>query len=207
MAAVKICGLMNRGDIDAVNHSKPDFAGFVFAPGRRRIQFRHARLLIEELDAAIIPVGVFVNEAVETVVEIVKDCALDVVQLHGEEDSAYISALRWLLHSEIPICKAIRVRDASSLLKADRFGCDMLLLDAWCAGQAGGAGREFDWKLLEGFSRPYFLAGGLNAGNIVSAIELLNPFGVDVSTGVETDGLKDGEKINAFIALARGEKG
>lgn len=205
MTRVKICGLTRMEDIEAVNRCRPDYAGFVFAPSRRQVSMDLARLLTEALDAPILSVGVFVDEDAARVVDIAKQCALGAVQLHGNEDNAYISTLRKLLPTGTLVIKAIRVRDEASLAQAEQLQCDLLLLDAFTQGQAGGAGKAFDWRLLNGFNKPYLLAGGLHAGNAAGAIETLNPFGVDVSTGVETNGLKDGDKIAQFISIARRE--
>ncbi len=204
MTLVKICGLMRPEDVEAVNRFRPDYAGFVFAKSRRQVAPEHARRLIARLDPVIVPVGVFVDESVETVAAIAGLCRLGAVQLHGSEDNSYISSLRKLLPPDVIVIQAVRVRDAASLVVTEQSFCDLLLLDACAEGVAGGAGQTFDWRLLEGFSKPYLLAGGLRGGNVAEAVRKLKPLGVDVSSGVETDGNKDYDKIGRFIELARG---
>jgi phosphoribosylanthranilate isomerase len=203
MTKIKICGLTRDEDIDAVNTYMPNYVGFVFALSSRRLVPGTARLLIARLKPDILPVGVFVNETAEDIVDIAKYCRLGAVQLHGSEDHGYISRLRELLPSGISIWKAVRVSDAHSLEGVKAIDCDLLLLDSNAKGHAGGTGVSFDWRLLAGFPKPYLLAGGLHGENVGEAIQLLNPFGVDVSSGVETDGAKDEQKIGQFISLVR----
>lgn len=205
MARVKICGLTRAADVAAVNKCGADFAGFVFAESRRRVSPDEARQLIEALHPTVTPVGVFVDEDAENVALITKTCKLGAVQLHGTESNVYISALRKLLPCGIKIIKAVRVKDATSLEAAGGLECDLLLLDAYNGSAAGGSGKRFDWNCIVDFDRPYLLAGGLNAGNVADALSRLQPYGVDVSTGVETDGTKDETKIAEFIRLVRGE--
>lgn len=202
MTRVKICGLMRHEDADAVNAAKPDFAGFVFAESRRQVMPGSARKLIGRLDVGIAPVGVFVDEKPEDVADIARYCRLAAVQLHGHEDNAYIASLRKLLRGE-RVIQAFRVRDEETLERAAGSASDLLLLDAWAESEAGGTGRAFDWKLLSGFECPYLLAGGLNEGNVEGALERLRPWGVDISSGVETEGAKDAGKIIRFTELVR----
>jgi phosphoribosylanthranilate isomerase len=203
MTKVKICGLMRPEDVEAVNEARPEFAGFVFAKSRRRLMPGNARLLIERLDAGILPVGVFVDEPPEDAADIARYCRLGAVQLHGAEDNGYIERLRRRLRPGVQVIRAFRVKDEETLERASGSACDLLLLDAWSADATGGTGRAFDWRLLMGFECPYLLAGGLNEGNVEEAIERLRPWGVDVSSGVETDGAKDRKKIIRFTELAR----
>lgn len=203
MTKVKVCGLMRPEDADAVNEARPDWAGFVFAPGRRQMMPGNVRLLVGRLAEGIVPVGVFVDEKPEEIADIARYCRLGAVQLHGAEDNACISALRRMLGHGIRIIQAVRMKDEESLERASASNSDLLLLDAYSADGAGGMGRAFDWSLLAGFECPYILAGGLNEGNLGDALERLRPYGVDVSTGVETEGQKDGNKIIRFVRLAR----
>ena len=203
MMKVKICGLMRTEDIAAVNRHKPDYAGFVFAQSRRQVSQELARQLIHGLDATILPVGVFVDEDAGSVAGIAAYCGLGAVQLHGNEDIAYIAHLRSLLPVDTLIIKALSVKDDTLFHLDPAIGCDLLLLDTHYNGFPGGGGRVFDWSCIENIKTPFLLAGGLTADNLPMALELLHPYGVDVSSGVETGGIKDEEKVAAFIALAR----
>ncbi|NLI93157.1 MAG: phosphoribosylanthranilate isomerase [Peptococcaceae bacterium] len=200
---VKVCGLTRNEDVDAVNSFLPDYAGFVFAESKRRITRSRAASLIKNLDPLIKPVGVFVNMDCKEIAAITQFCGLAAVQLHGHEDNPYMSKLRSLLPEGIQIIKALRVQNQAILADVSGITCDLLLLDAYKEGLAGGTGEVFDWKLLQDFPRPYILAGGLNPSNLQTAVEALHPYGVDVSSGVETGGLKDREKIRDFIQTAR----
>lgn len=207
MTKVKVCGLMRPEDVEAVNRHGADYAGFVFAESRRRVAPDDSKALIRSLNPMIMPVGVFVDEEVERVADIANFCALGAVQLHGGEGNGYVAALRKLLPAGTMVIKAVRVRDAGSLKQAETADYDLLLLDAYSDDVAGGAGKTFDWNLLEGFGRPYLLAGGLKSDNVAQAVSRLKPYGVDVSTGVETDGKKDETKIAEFIEKARSVRG
>ena len=193
MVRIKICGLTRQCDIDAVNIEKPDYIGFVFAESRRKVSAQLAAKLREKLNEDITPVGVFVNEAAENILSLIKDGVIDAVQLHGAEDEEYINRLKD--STEKPVIKAVSVCKTGDIQKWATTRADYLLLDH--AG--GGTGHPFDWDLIGETDKPYFLAGGLNADNVSDAVNQLKPFAVDVSSGVETDGLKDSKKINAFI--------
>ena len=209
MSKVKICGLSRINDIEAVNRVLPDFIGFVFAPSRRRVEISAASILKEKLDPRIKAVGVFVNEDTETTAEIFRNGIIDMVQLHGDEDDAYIKRLKD--KCGCPVIKAIGIDDADgNVLPHTGFQRpdlpsepDFLLFDT-LSGQRGGTGRSFDWKILkEHRGLQFFLSGGLSIGNVAAAIQLLDPFCVDVSSGVETNGIKDTKKIEEFISLVR----
>lgn len=200
---IKICGLKRLADIDAVNRCRPDFAGFVFAPSRRQVTPGQARELILMLDPEIIPVGVFVNLEPLKMAEIARFCGLGAVQLHGREGNDEIRQLRRLLPPDILIIKAIQVKSADSLAGSSEIPADLLLLDAFVPGADGGSGASFPWSWVRDLTRPYFLAGGLDSKNVRQAIALLQPWGVDVSSGVETEGLKDEMKITEFIRKVR----
>ncbi|KUO64027.1 MAG: hypothetical protein APF84_07905 [Gracilibacter sp. BRH_c7a] len=203
MAKIKICGLTREQDIYAVNEFLPDYAGFVFAKSRRKLTCPRAVELITILNPTIKPVGVFVNNDPGELTDIAKACNLAAVQLHGDEDNHYIDNLRKLLPEGTLVIKAVRVKSREILETASAIECDIFLLDSFQEGVAGGTGDTFDWTLLKDFTRPYFLAGGLNKNNVTIAVQMLHPFGIDVSSGVETDGLKDSNKILAFIKKAR----
>jgi len=203
MTRVKICGLRRMADVTAVNRCKPEYAGFVFAPGKRRVTPEEAARMIAALDPAVLPVGVFADAGPEEVARAAALCGLRAVQLHGGEDGAYIARLRPLLPAGTLVFKAVRVRDRAALERACGLDCDLFVLDAWHPGRMGGTGETFDWSLAGGFSRPFLLAGGLNADNIPRAVKACKPLGIDVSTGAETDGFKDEAKIAAIIEAAR----
>ncbi len=193
MTLVKICGLTRPEDIDAVNSLSLDMAGFVFyGPSRRCMTRDSARELGSGLDPSIVKVGVFVDEDPLVIADLVGSGIIDAVQLHGVEDGAYIHGLRRLV--DAPVIKTFLVRDRGDIEAANRSDADYVLLDSGM-----GSGRTFDWSLLEDMDRDYILSGGLNPGNIRDAVEMLHPYGVDVSSGVETDGRKDPLKMSAFL--------
>jgi phosphoribosylanthranilate isomerase len=193
MIKVKICGLTRLCDIDAVNIEKPDYIGFVFADSRRKVTPQQAMELRGELSQGIIPTGVFVNEKIEHIISLILNGVIDVVQLHGTEDEEYIEKLKKLTTK--PIIKAVSVQKTGDVQKWASTSADLLLFD----NKSGGTGQTFDWGLIGKTSKPYFLAGGLDVNNITKAINQTTPFAVDISSGVETDGFKDPEKIKEFI--------
>lgn len=207
MTKVKICGLKRKEDIEYVNKYLPDYIGFVFAESKRRVSVELAESLKKNLSPEIKTVGVFVNEDLESLLETIKRLSLDCVQIHGDESSMYIEALKEKLKGErkIEIWKAIRVKDGDSIEKMSEYNVDAFVLDAYIEGAYGGGGKTFDWELASK-AKEYgkiILAGGLNTENVKEAIDKLAPFGVDVSSGVETSGYKDGDKIRDFIYKAR----
>lgn len=189
----KICGLMTLEDVRYVNEAKPDYVGFVLAKSRRRISREQARQLRMELDPSIQAVGVFVNELPDIVAGYLEDGIIDIAQLHGQEDEFYIRKLQ--MTSGAMVMKAFSVRTEADLEKARQSSADMILLDHG----KGGTGESFDWRLLETFERPYFLAGGITPENAQEAIRRFHPFALDVSSGVETDGKKDKAKIMEIV--------
>ena len=198
MTKIKLCGLTRPADILTANQIKPDFIGFVFAAiSKRCVAAEQAAELKRLLDPEIKAAGVFVNEAPETISELLNSGMIDMAQLHGKEDEDYIRMLRTL--TDRPLIRAFRIRTAEDLTGALSCSADHILLDA-----GAGDGITFDWELLRGFSRPYFLAGGLNPENVHSAVEKLHPYAVDVSSGIETDGMKDPAKMTAFVKAVRG---
>ena len=198
MTKVKICGLSRVEDIDAVNSALPDYIGFVFAQSSRRIDEATAMMLKERLDLQIKSVGVFVNEDAENVAALCNCGVIDFAQLHGDEDEDYIARLKD--RCGCPVIKAIGIGDE---LMTYPCNADYLLFDT-LSHKRGGSGAAFNWSLLAGFSgKPFFIAGGLSAHNVSEVIITLAPFGVDVSSGVETNGKKDVEKIYEFISIVR----
>ncbi len=198
---IKFCGLSRNCDIETANVLSPDYVGFVFAKNSRRcVSFARAKELKALLAPGILTVGVFVNEDPRTVAAFLEAGVIDAAQLHGDEDTDYIRGLKSL--TKAPLIKAFGLRSIHDLPAVERCPADLVLLDS----PGGGTGRLFDWQLLENIQRPYFLAGGLSAENVGEAIARLRPFGVDVSSGIETGGYKDREKMTAFAAAVREEK-
>lgn len=204
---IKICGLMRSKDIEYVNEFMPDYIGFVFAKSKRQIDFDTAKRLKEKLDKSIKTVGVFVDEDIETIAQIVNEGVIELVQLHGSEDESYILNLRQKLKSDTGIIKAVHVNSLNNNILKDNLlnkistNADFVLLDS-----GAGSGEVFDWDRKIVCNKPVFLAGGLNEYNVSEAIKKIQPFAVDVSSGVETAGFKDIEKIRSFIKKVKTEK-
>lgn len=195
---MKFCGLTRSQDVEIVNELKPDYIGFVFFPkSKRYVSPEQAGQLKSRLCPEIKAVGVFVNEEPEIVADLLENGTIDMAQLHGKEDEAYIKRLRQLTNR--PILQAFRVDTEADIRQAEQSTADDILLDSG----AGGTGTTFDWDLLKHVSRPYFLAGGLGVHNIKNAVETLHPFGVDVSSGIEENGVKDPIKMQKFADLVR----
>ena len=199
MTKIKLCGLSRPQDIRAVNGLKPEFIGFVFAPkSKRYVSPQQAAELKALLDPGIRAVGVFVNEAPEAVAQLLNSGVIDMAQLHGSEDEDYIRQLR--TRTGKPIIQAFRVASQADVVQAENSIADHILLDS-----GAGTGRAFNWTLIRHVGRPYFLAGGLDPYNVEQAVEQLNPYAVDVSSGIETAGVKDPAKMAAFVAAVRRE--
>lgn len=203
---VKICGITNEADALAAVEAGADALGFVFFESSpRHITHADAAAFIHRLPPYVVKVGVFVDAPADEVVNAIRQCGLNVLQFHGAEDPDYC------LQFGLMTMKAFRVRDAASLEELTRFRTDAWLLDAYVAGQAGGTGETFNWELAraaQGRGRPIFLAGGLTPENVAAAVKQVQPYGVDVSSGVEaTPGKKDHAKVNAFIKAAKEAQG
>jgi phosphoribosylanthranilate isomerase len=196
MVKIKLCGLKRNCDIVWANELRPDYVGFVFAGQRRRVDDNQAAELRHILDQQIPAVGVFVNDAMQHIEELVRRQVIQWIQLHGQEDEAYISCLRQ--HTGRPIIKAFSIRTQQDIETAKASSADYVLLDSG----AGGTGRQFDWSHIGSLGRPYFLAGGLTPENAAAAAAI-GPYAVDVSSGVETNGVKDYKKIKKFMAQIR----
>ena len=199
---LKICGLSRPCDIEWVNDAGVDFAGFVFTRSRRQVSPEQAKQLHSMLKKEIPAVGVFVNETIETIVGLVEDGVIDWVQLHGQEDEAYINELKSKV--SCPVIQAFSVRTKEDVLRARESYADYILLDQG----GGGTGRTFDWSLLERSKAaenktPFFLAGGLGVDNLEEAIRTTRPFAVDLSSSLETDGRKDAGKIREAVRIVR----
>ena len=199
MTKIKLCGLSLPCDIEVANELKPDYIGFVFAPkSRRYVTYKKAEELKSLLSPDIEAVGVFVNEPSPNIATLLKKGIIDIAQLHGDEDEDYIAELRLL--TDKTIIKAFRIKTANDIKIVEQSTADDILLDS-----GAGTGTVFDWELLKSIQRPYFLAGGLDARNVASAIKTLHPYAVDVSSGIETDGVKDKTEMAAFVAAVRKE--
>ena len=199
MAKLKICGLTCKEDIEAVNGAKPDFAGFIIeVPGRRRsLTAEQVKVLVKGLNEETLPIGVFVDAPPELPISLLRDGTLWAAQLHGNEDEDYIEKIQNMTGK--PVIKAFSIKTREDVEKAKKSSADYILLDHG----KGGTGESFDWSLIRNMDRPYFLAGGLNAENVEQAILQTHPFAVDISSGVETDGVKDPKKITECIRRIR----
>ncbi|MBE6511999.1 MAG: phosphoribosylanthranilate isomerase [Methanobrevibacter olleyae] len=208
MVKLKICGMRRSEDIEMANRYTLDYIGFVFADSPRKVSYEQAKELSELLSDEIVPVGVFVNEHMKLIVDLFKDGIIEMAQLHGDEDEKYIRNLKDKSIEEtgkqIPVINAIEIKDGADyndeLLKWRDSASDYFILDS-----GKGSGKTFDWSLIdkesEFFKNSIFLAGGLNSENLALAIGEFNPFAVDLSSSVETDGFKDEEKIKDIIKI------
>lgn len=199
MTRIKLCGLSRSCDIEAANAVKPEYIGFVFAPkSKRYVTPDKARQLKAILSPDIKAVGVFVNESADTVAELLEKRIIDIAQLHGSEDETYFAELRKQISR--PIIKVFPAASESDVERAEQSTAEYILFDS-----GAGSGTVFDWSLLQKTKRPYFLAGGLTLNNVADAIKSLHPYAVDISSGIETDGVKDKTKMAAFVAAVREE--
>ena len=208
MVKVKICGMRRVEDIEMANKYVPDYIGFVFAESPRKVSYEQAKELSGLLSDDIVSVGVFVNEHMKLIVDLFKEGIIEIAQLHGDEDEKYIKDLKDKsieeTGKEIPVINAIEIKDDTdfndTVLKWRDSLSDYFILDS-----GKGSGKTFNWDLIdkdsEFFKNSIFLAGGLNSENLNSAIEEFNPFAVDLSSSVETDGFKDEEKIKEIIEI------
>lgn len=197
MTKIKLCGLSRACEIEAANILRPDYIGFVFAPkSKRYVTHEKAEELKNLLSPNIQAVGVFVNESIETVADLLNKGIIDLAQLHGTENESYINELRNL--TDKPIVQAFPIRSLQDIERAEKSTADFILLDS-----GAGTGTVFDWQLLKQINRPYFLAGGLTPDNVQEAVAKLRPYAVDVSSGIETNGRKDIAKMQLFAAAVR----
>ena len=194
---IKICGLKRPEDITYVNEAKPDYCGFIieFPKSSRNVTGALVRELTAKLNPDIIPVGVFVNAAPERVEKLLLDGTIHIAQLHGQEDEAYIRRIQ--KNTGHQVIKAFSVKTAQDIENALKRPADYILLDQG----GGGTGQTFDWSLIPEIDRPFFLAGGLGADNLEIAVRTIHPYAVDLSSSVETDGMKDRDKILKAVQL------
>lgn len=201
MIRIKICGLRCLEDAEAVNQADINDAGFVFAESPRKIDGKQAEYLRRCLRLDIDAVGVFVNEAPEEIIRLVQEEIIQKVQLHGSEDEKYIRYLKSRI--ACPVLKAVRVKNRAAVFKAQETSADLLLMDTYVKGIPGGSGQVFDLNQLPELTRPWYMAGGLTPENIQFRLSKKIPYGVDVSSGVETNGCKDLNKIKKFAEEVR----
>ena len=200
MTKIKLCGLTRQCDIEWANELKPEYIGFVFAEkSRRYVSEEKAAELKAMLSEDIKAVGVFVNYPAKKIADLLFRGIIDIAQLHGSEDEEYILRLSQL--TDKPLIKAFSISCEDDVRSAEKSSADMILLDSG----KGGTGTNFDWDLLRHIGRPYFLAGGLGCDNAEEAVRTLHPYAVDVSSGIETEGYKDKNKMAAFVAAVRKE--
>lgn len=218
---VKMCGISKIETIPAVIEANPDYMGLVFAPSKRQVTVDQAKTLVEELHKQYVnrynrdaeqysndvvqefikTVGIFVNETLDNLVTIATEVNLDAVQLHGDEDEAFIQSLKE--RTNVEVWKAVQIRSAADAEAWIDSSADMLLFDAYHKDERGGTGEVFDWSCLDEFERPFMLAGGIDSTNVARAIRTVRPYGIDISSGIETEGVKDDEKIKAFTNIVR----
>jgi phosphoribosylanthranilate isomerase len=199
---VKICGIMDVESALVAVEAGADALGFVFANSKRLITPDQAKQIIDTLPKEVEKVGVFVNEERNVVETIAHNCGLTMIQLHGEETPEMCQDYT------LPIIKAFGIEGKQDLINTQKYPIDFLLVDSPKGAFHGGNGVRFDWSLLSEWNsnKKLILAGGLNPDNVREAIETVRPSMVDVSSGVESDGKKDHEKIKAFIQSAKGAK-
>ena len=195
MVKIKICGLRRLEDIKIVNRYKPDYVGFVFADSKRKVSYELAYEMKSNLNSDIISVGVFVDADINEIIELFDNGTIEIAQLHGQESEEYIKNLKEKTNYQMKIINAIEMSDEKDLLEYDSSIADYLLLDS-----GKGSGKTFDWNLIrKDLNKEFFLAGGIDISNISKAIVEFNPYAIDLSSSLETDGFKDENKIKAIM--------
>ena len=197
MPKIKICGLSRPEDITYINEAKPDYCGFLIdvPKSRRNVSISKVRELVQNLESQICPVGVFVNKDCGEVAQLLNEGTIQIAQLHGQEDEAYIRRIQ--KNTGHQVIKAFSVKTAQDIENALKSPANYILLDQG----GGGTGQTFDWSLIPEIDRPFFLAGGLGADNLETAVRTIHPYAVDLSSSVETDGMKDRDKILKAVQL------
>ncbi|WP_296873065.1 phosphoribosylanthranilate isomerase [uncultured Methanobrevibacter sp.] len=197
MVKIKICGIKRLEDVEMVNRYKPDYIGFVFADSKRKVSHDLAKELRNNLDSDIIPVGVFVDSPQDEILRLFDDGIIEIAQLHGSESEQYILDLKKRTNGELKIINAIEMTQEIDLLEYNDSNSDYLLLDS-----GKGSGKTFDWSLIrKDIKKEFFLAGGLNSENVTQAINEFNPYAIDLSSSLETDGFKDENKIKEIMEV------
>ena len=197
MVKIKICGIKRLEDVEMVNRYKPDYIGFVFADSKRKVSHDLAKELRNNLDSDIIPVGVFVDSPQDEILKLFDDGIIEIAQLHGSESEQYILDLKKKTNGELKIINAIEMTQEIDLLEYNDSNSDYLLLDS-----GKGSGKTFDWSLIrKDIKKEFFLAGGLNSENVAPAINEFNPYAIDLSSSLETDGFKDENKRKEIMEV------
>ena len=197
MVKIKICGIKRLEDIEIVNRYKPDYIGFVFADSKRKVSHDLAKELMNNLDSDIIPVGVFVDSPQDEILKLFDEEIIEIAQLHGSESEQFILDLKKKTDGELKIINAIEMTQEVDLLEYNDSNSDYLLLDS-----GKGSGKTFDWSLIrKDIKKEFFLAGGLNSKNVTQAIDEFNPYAIDLSSSLETDGFKDENKIKEIMEV------
>lgn len=200
MTKVKICGLMEKEHVKTAVQAGADAIGFVFAPSKRKVTIAKAHELAKEVPPGVWKIGVFVNPTKEEVITAIQEVPLDYIQYHGHETPYFLRS------NNLPSIKALSIQNEVDVLQAKQYETDFYLFDAPGTDYQGGSGEVFDWKLMEVNNIPtekIILAGGLNPSNVKDAIERVKPYMVDVSSGVERNGIKDKELIQSFIQAVK----
>lgn len=198
---IKFCGIRRLEDVVFCNELQPEYLGMILSAGfRRTISPETAEQLVKAKSRSIAAVGVFVNETPEHIAQVLKQVPLDVIQLHGSETAEIVSGVRW--RTGLPVWKAVQVQTAADIQAARQLGADQLILE----GKAGGMGITADWELIAGAkpAQPFLLAGGLTPENVAEAAAMVQPDGVDFSSGIETGGVKDYAKMKRIVTIIRG---
>lgn len=204
---IKFCGIRREEDVQFCNVVEPDYMGLILSKGfRRSVSPQDGRNLVKKAHSYIRSVGVFVNASADEIADVVRRVSVDVIQLHGNETPEEVFRIGRL--TKRPVWKTIRTKTPDTLKQASAYQADRLVIEGYAAGVAGGAGLTADWGMIQE-NRPsglFFLAGGLTPENVTEAIGTVQPYGVDLSSGIETDGVKDFEKMKEIIKLVRGDK-
>lgn len=205
MTSIKICGLRRKEDIKIINLLSPDYIGFILSPGfKRTVSFEEFVSLSGSVKCGAKKTGVFVNEPVCNILKFAP--FLDAIQLHGSENEDTVLRVEELTNLEV--IKAVRAKSKEDIELAQSLSCDKLLIDSYKEGHWGGTGQTADWSAIKSVNikKPFFIAGGISAQNVEIAINTLSPFGVDVSSSVETNGFKDFDKVKEIISIVRKEE-
>lgn len=195
MVKIKMCGLRSLEDIELVNRYRPDYVGFVFAQSKRKVSHELAARMKKNLSDDIVSVGVFVDASQDEILKLFEEGVIEIAQLHGGESEDFINNLKEKSNSELKIIKAIEISQDIDIKKYDDSRADYLLLDS-----GKGSGKTFDWSLVKkDINKKFFLAGGINISNVREAIDEFDPYAIDLSSGLETDGVKDENKIREIM--------